>query len=36
MRVARVPGEATRGVMDPPLKRMLYAMSVMSVFIVIR
>lgn len=33
---ARVHGEATRGLMDRPLKRMLYAMSVMTVFIFIR
>jgi hypothetical protein len=36
MRSAQFPGEATRGVMDRSLKRMLYAMSVMTVFIVIR
>ena len=30
------PGEATRGVIDQSLKRMLYAMSVMTTFIVIR
>ncbi|KAI9451626.1 RTA1-like protein [Lactarius psammicola] len=36
MRSARVAGEVSRGVMNQPLKRMLYAMSVMTIFIVIR
>jgi hypothetical protein len=36
MRSAQVSGEATRGAMDRSLRRMLYAMSVMTVFIVIQ
>ena len=36
VRLAQIPGEATRGVMDRPLKRMLYALTGMTVFIVIR
>ncbi|KAH9057688.1 RTA1-domain-containing protein [Lactarius vividus] len=35
-RPIRSTGEATRGVMGRPLKRMLYAMSVMTAFIVVR
>ncbi|KAN0141249.1 RTA1-like protein [Lactarius tabidus] len=36
VRLAQVPGEVTRGVLDRSLKRMLYAMSAMSIFILIR
>ena len=36
MRLTQDPGEATRGMIDQSLKRMLYAMSVMTTFIVIR
>jgi hypothetical protein len=36
IRLTRVPGEVTRGVMDRPLKRMLYAMTAMTLFIIIR
>ena len=35
-RSARAAGDVTRGVMDRPLKHMLYAMFIMSIFIVIR
>lgn len=35
-RPIRSAGEATRGVMGRPLKRMLYAMSIMTAFIVVR
>jgi hypothetical protein len=34
--LTQVPGEVTRGVMDRPLKHMLYAMTAMTVFIIIR
>lgn len=36
MRLVQVPGEVTRGVVDKSLKRMLCAMSAMSIFILIR
>jgi len=36
VRLAQVPSEATRGVTDQALKRMLYALTAMTVFIVTR